>query len=108
MTGWRLGWLTHPADLAPTIAKLVQITTSGVPQFLQRAAVTAIEDGDHVIRDLRARCQAGRDRVFDRLESWPRLRLAPPKDRKSGGAGKSGSVRVDHGCLRSSNKQQNQ
>src|SRR3546814_10746427 len=59
MTGWRLGWLTHPADLAPTIAKLVQITTSGVPQFLQRAAVTAIEDGDHVIRDLRARCKAG-------------------------------------------------
>ncbi|HEY9568086.1 MAG TPA: pyridoxal phosphate-dependent aminotransferase, partial [Thalassobaculum sp.] len=79
MTGWRLGWLTHPADLAPTIAKLVQITTSGVPQFLQRAAVTAIEDGDHVIRDLRARCKAGRDLVFDRLESWPRLRLARPK-----------------------------
>src|SRR3546814_13064262 len=79
MTGWRLGWLTHPADLAPTIAKLVQITTSGVPQFLQRAAVTAIEDGDHVIRDLRARCKAGRALVFDRLASWPRLRLAPPK-----------------------------
>src|SRR3546814_3698690 len=38
-------------------------------------SVTAIEDGDHVIRDLRARCKAGRDLVFDRLESWPRLRL---------------------------------
>ncbi len=79
MTGWRLGWLTHPAALGPTIAKLVQITTSGVPQFLQRAAIAAVEDGDHVIRDLRARCKAGRDLVFDRLESWPRLRLARPK-----------------------------
>lgn len=79
MTGWRLGWLTHPAALAPTIAKLVQITTSGVPQFLQRAAIVAIEDGDHVIQDLRARCKAGRDLVFDRLESWPKLRLARPK-----------------------------
>lgn len=79
MTGWRLGWLTHPAALAPTIAKLVQITTSGVPQFLQRAAIAAIEDGDHVIQDLRARCKAGRDLVFDRLESWPRLKLARPK-----------------------------
>lgn len=49
MTGWRLGWLTHPAALAPTIAKLVQITTSGVPQFLQRAAIVALEDGDHEI-----------------------------------------------------------
>jgi len=79
MTGWRLGWLTHPAALAPTIAKLVQITTSGVPQFLQRAAITAIEDGDHVIQDLRARCKLGRDLVFDRLESWPKLKLARPK-----------------------------
>ncbi|GHD61086.1 aminotransferase [Thalassobaculum fulvum] len=79
MTGWRLGWLTHPAALAPTIAKLVQITTSGVPQFLQRAAIAAIEDGDWVIRDLRARCKAGRDLVFDRLEAWPKLKLARPK-----------------------------
>ena len=79
MTGWRLGWLTHPAALGPTIAKLVQITTSGVPPFLQQAAITALEDGDHVIRDLKARCKAGRDLVFDRLESWPKLKLARPK-----------------------------
>ncbi len=79
MTGWRLGWLTHPAALGPTIAKLVQITTSGVPPFLQRAAIAALEDGDPVIRDLKARCKAGRDLVFDRLEAWPRLRLARPK-----------------------------
>jgi len=79
MTGWRLGWLTHPADLGPTIAKLVQITTSGVPPFLQHAAIAALEDGDWVIRDLKARCKAGRDLVFDRLESWPRIRAARPK-----------------------------
>lgn len=79
MTGWRLGWLTHPAALAPVIAKLVQITTSGVPQFLQRGAITALRDGDPVIRDIRAQCLAGRDIVFDRLESWPRVRAARPK-----------------------------
>ena len=79
MTGWRLGWLTHPAALAPVIAKLVQITTSGVPQFLQRGAITALREGDQVIRDLRAQCQTGRDIVFDRLESWPMVRAARPK-----------------------------
>ncbi len=79
MTGWRLGWLTHPPELAPVIAKLVQITTSGVPQFLQRGAIAALRDGDQVIRDLRARCQAGRDIVFDRLEAWPMVRSARPK-----------------------------
>ena len=36
MTGWRLGWLTHPAGLGDQFAKLVQINTSGVPGFLQR------------------------------------------------------------------------
>ena len=35
MTGWRIGWLTHPEELGEHIAKLVQITTSGVPEFLQ-------------------------------------------------------------------------
>ncbi|EDP65250.1 aspartate aminotransferase [alpha proteobacterium BAL199] len=79
MTGWRMGWLTHPPELGPVIAKLVQITTSGVPAFLQRAAITALEDGDEVTKALRARCKIGRDLVFDRLESWPKLRLARPK-----------------------------
>lgn len=79
MTGWRLGWLTHPAELAPVVAKLVQITTSGVPQFLQRGAITALREGDSVIRDLRAQCLAGRDIVFDRLEAWPMVRAARPK-----------------------------
>ena len=79
MTGWRLGWLTHPAALAPVVAKLVQITTSGVPQFLQRGAITALREGDQVIQDLRAQCQTGRDIVFDRLDSWPMVRAARPK-----------------------------
>ncbi|WP_350055127.1 pyridoxal phosphate-dependent aminotransferase [Nisaea sp.] len=79
MTGWRLGWLTHPAALGPTVAKLVQIVTSGVPQFLHRGAIAAMRDGDQVIADLRARCLKGRDIVFDRLDAWPRISSARPK-----------------------------
>ena len=30
MTGWRIGWLTHPPALGDQLAKLVQINTSGV------------------------------------------------------------------------------
>ncbi|WP_205620571.1 pyridoxal phosphate-dependent aminotransferase [Nisaea denitrificans] len=79
MTGWRLGWLTHPAALGPTVAKLVQIVTSGVPQFLHRGAIVAMRDGDHVIKQLRDRCLKGRDIVFDRLDAWPRISSARPK-----------------------------
>lgn len=79
MTGWRLGWLTHPPALAATLAKLIQIQTSGVPQFLQRGAIAALERGDDTIAALRAQCKRGRDLAFDRLESWPRVRTARPK-----------------------------
>jgi aspartate aminotransferase len=79
MTGWRMGWITHPAALGDTIAKITQITTSGVPPFLQHGAIAAMRDGDHVIRDLRQRCLVGRDLVFDRLESWPMVKAVRPK-----------------------------
>jgi aspartate aminotransferase len=78
MTGWRMGWMVHPEGLGPTLAKLIQISTSGVPQFIQRAGIAAIEGGDEVIADLRSRCQAGRDIVFDRLETWPRVGATRP------------------------------
>ncbi|MDA0341050.1 MAG: pyridoxal phosphate-dependent aminotransferase [Proteobacteria bacterium] len=78
MTGWRMGWMVHPEGLRPTIAKLIQISTSGVPQFIQRAGIAALTGGDAVIKDLRTRCQTGRDVVFDRLETWPRVRATRP------------------------------
>ena len=79
MTGWRIGWITHPTGIGSTLAKMVQITTSGVPPFLQHAAMVAMRDGDHVIKDLRERCLKGRDLVYDRLEAWPRVRAVRPK-----------------------------
>ena len=79
MTGWRLGWITHPSGLGDLLAKMVQITTSGSPQFLQRGAVEALTKGDSVIADLRERCKRGRDIVFDRLEAWPEVDAARPK-----------------------------
>jgi aspartate aminotransferase len=78
MTGWRMGWMVHPEGLSPTIAKMIQISTSGVPQFIQRAGIAALTGGDEVIKDLRTRCQTGRDIVFDRLKTWPRVRATRP------------------------------
>ena len=79
MTGWRMGWMVHPEGLGPTVAKLIQVMTSGVPQFIQRAGLAALEGGDDTIRDLRQRCQIGRDIVYDHLEKWPRVRAVRPQ-----------------------------
>ena len=79
MTGWRMGWIVHPVGLSETFAKLIQISTSGVPAFIQKAGIVALSKGDQVVADLRDRCQIGRDIVFDYLEQWPRVRCMRPK-----------------------------
>jgi aspartate/methionine/tyrosine aminotransferase len=79
MTGWRLGWLTHPAQLGAEIAKLVQINTSGVPAFLQRGAIAALEKGDAFVDQMVERCRAGRELVFQRLSALPQVTIARPE-----------------------------
>ena len=78
MTGWRMGWIVHPVGISETFAKLIQISTSGVPAFIQKAGIAALSKGDQVVADLRDRCQIGRDIVFDYLEQWPRVRCMRP------------------------------
>ena len=79
MTGWRIGWLTHPPALGDQLAKLVQINTSGVPAFLQRGAIAAVEKGEDFIKQMVERCRAGRELVFQRLSANPRVTIARPE-----------------------------
>jgi aspartate/methionine/tyrosine aminotransferase len=79
MTGWRLGWLTHPPQLGDQLAKLVQINTSGSPAFLQRGAVAAIEKGEDFLKAMVDRCRAGGEQVFQRLSGMPRVTVARPE-----------------------------
>ena len=79
MTGWRLGWLTHPAALGDEIAKLVQINTSGAPAFLQRGAIAALEKGDDFVAQMVERCRSGGELVFQRLSALPRVKIARPE-----------------------------
>ena len=59
MTGWRIGWLrAHPA-LGRMFENLVQYSTSGVAQFLQRGAIAALDDGDAFLASQIERAQAG-------------------------------------------------
>lgn len=77
MTGWRIGWLEAPAELAPTIENMIQYSTSGVPLFAQRAAIAALDDGEDLFLDLKARATINRDLLAKGL-SGPNLRFALP------------------------------
>jgi aspartate aminotransferase len=79
MTGWRLGWLTLPADLLPVMEKLVEFNTSGSPTFLQHAAITAIRDGEDFLASFVARCRQSRDIAIDALKTCRRVEVERPE-----------------------------
>lgn len=78
MTGWRLGWLETPPELGPMVENLVQYSTSGVPAFLQRAAVVALDEGEALVADQIARAQRGRAIVCEGLAATNVVDLPPP------------------------------
>jgi aspartate aminotransferase len=79
MTGWRLGWITHPAALGETFETLTEFTTSGAPHFLQYGAVAALQQGEAFVAALVERCRQSGEIVYQALAGLPRVRLARPE-----------------------------
>ncbi len=79
MTGWRVGWLAIPPSLAPVFENLIQYSTSGVAQFMQRAAVVALDEGDDFIAMQVDRARKARDMLCGQLLETGRVHLSPPE-----------------------------
>ncbi|CAN7319963.1 pyridoxal phosphate-dependent aminotransferase [Mesorhizobium sp. LjNodule214] len=79
MTGWRVGWIkTHPA-LQQVFENLIQYSTSGVAQFMQRGAVAALDEGDAFIAEQVERARAARDLVCGILGATGKARFTVPQ-----------------------------
>ncbi|MCZ8182562.1 MAG: pyridoxal phosphate-dependent aminotransferase [Beijerinckiaceae bacterium] len=78
MTGWRLGWIEAPAILGPTIVNLIQYSSSGAPVFIQRAAETAIREGEGLIVGQVERARKNRQILLEAFSRQNRFRMAPP------------------------------
>ena len=79
MTGWRIGWIkTHPA-LQQVFENLIQYSTSGVAQFMQRGAVAALDEGDGFITEQVERARAARDLVCGILGETGKARFTVPQ-----------------------------
>jgi aspartate/methionine/tyrosine aminotransferase len=79
MTGWRMGWIVANPALGQVIENMIQYSTSGVAQFMQRAAVTAIERGESFVTHMIERARRGRDICCDALAATGRCRFMPPQ-----------------------------
>ncbi len=78
MTGWRIGWLVAPPDLAVQIGKLIEYNTSCVPVFVQRAGLAAVQSGEPVIQRTVERYRRARDFLIPQLNAIPRVQAATP------------------------------
>jgi len=67
MTGWRLGWLTHPSGVADQLAAMTQYANSGTPGFVQAAGAVALRDGEPLVAEIVSRIKAGLDLTYARL-----------------------------------------
>lgn len=75
MTGWRVGWLSHPPALSKKLGAMTQYVNSGTAAFVQAGAAAAVTGGEGVVAATRARAQAGIDAAWAALGAVNRLRL---------------------------------
>ena len=75
MTGFRIGWLNHPASLVDRVSAMTQYMTSGTAAFVQAAAAAALREGEGFVAAMRDRCRAGLDLAYSRLGQSERYRL---------------------------------
>ncbi|ARO28571.1 aspartate aminotransferase protein [Rhizobium sp. NXC14] len=67
MTGWRVGWIVAPPEMGQVLENLIQYSTSGVAQFMQKGAVAALDQGDDFVAANIAKAARSRDILCDAL-----------------------------------------
>src|SRR6202034_3436735 len=78
MTGWRVGWLVARADLAQKATQLNEFIVSHAPSFAQKAAETALADGEPEIAAMIGRLKSNRDYCHGALREMPGVTLPRP------------------------------
>jgi len=79
MTGWRLGYLAAPLEIARVIAKIQDHTTSNATSFAQKAAVKALQAKDDFIERMRYEFQQRRDYALSELAKIEKIKYILPQ-----------------------------
>lgn len=79
MTGWRVGWLISRPDLCEKAAQLNEFIVSHAPSFAQRAAETALFEGEQSLKEMLAQLEFNRNFCLQRLSQMKRVRLPKPE-----------------------------
>jgi len=77
MTGWRLGYAAAVEPVAQAMARMQGTISAGANQFVQRAAIAALEGPRQPVEEMRLRYKARRDMVIAGLKAIAGVRIAP-------------------------------
>lgn len=78
MTGWRLGWLVARRDLAERATQLNEFIVSHAPSFAQKAAETALAEGEDELARMLERLKENRDLCLEALRGVPGITVPAP------------------------------
>lgn len=78
MTGWRLGYLGAPEDVAKACVKIQGQFTSGASSISQRAALAAVNANPSVVADMQAAFKKRRDLLLKLFREVPHVHCNNP------------------------------
>ncbi|WDH32768.1 pyridoxal phosphate-dependent aminotransferase [Pseudomonas chlororaphis] len=78
MTGWRVGWVVAPQALAGHLSHLALCMLYGLPDFVQNAAVVALDADLPELEQMREEYRQRRDLVCAQLSQCPGLKPIKP------------------------------
>jgi aspartate aminotransferase len=79
MTGWRLGWVLAPKEIAGAVASLQSQSVSNVTSFAQLGLVAALQGDQRTKAEMVRAFQERRDLGLSMLAEIPELSLATPE-----------------------------
>lgn len=78
MTGWRLGYLGAPEEIAKACVKIQGQFTSGASSISQRAAITAVNADPSVVAEMKAAFKKRRDLLINLFREIPNVHCNNP------------------------------
>lgn len=79
MTGWRAGWIIGPQTLISHASNFGLCMLYGLPGFVQKAALAALDDADAISQRISGVLRRRRELVVDQLARIDGLRVTPPE-----------------------------
>lgn len=78
MTGWRLGYAAGPRQIIKGMSALQGHTVSNATSFVQWAGVTALDECDSYVEEMRLAFEERRNYLYERLTALPGIRCSFP------------------------------